>query len=235
MTSHRFGIFMLGLGVIAGSARATITYSASQAAFGPQATVTDGLTLSSLITFTGALCSTAGTCANGVIGDEYIDPTTGLEFLAFNGSGTTNEAFASVTDGVLYTAANQGDAIEVIFPTGVDYGFAFNFTTTSSGDNLCIDTSSASFNSCPSGPTFVMSGNSGFIGALNDSPTPAPLTAVWLALSASGSAATDLQSFEVATQSAQTATPEGSTSLLIGSGLIALTFLRRRRRPPLPV
>jgi hypothetical protein len=227
MVFRKYGIFMVGLGMLAGSARATITYSASQAAFGTQATVTDGLTLSSLITFTAANLTTINGVACGCSDDEYIDPTTGLEFLAFNGSGTTNEAFASVTAGVLYTAANSGDSIEVIFPTGLDDGFAFNFTTTrNTGDTLCVGTSVGGCN----GSNFAGQFGSAFIGALNDNPTLAPLTVVWL--TTPGSADTDLQSFEVATQAP---VPEGPTNLLLGSGLSALYWLyRRRRHQPLP-
>jgi hypothetical protein len=225
MISHKFGILILGLGVIAGSARASITYSTTQANFNNKATTNDGLTVSSPITFTGALTELGG---SGVADDEYIDPTTGVEFLAFNSSGSSNVAFASVTSGVLNTQAGLGSSIEVIFPTGVDYGFAFNFTTAwSGGENLCIDPNTT-FNSCASGGTYIASGGSGFIGAINDNPTPAPLTSVWLALSASGSAGTDLQNFEVA------GVPEGSTNLLIGSGLIGIYLLHRRRRQKLP-
>lgn len=192
--------------------------------------MTDGLTLSSLITFTaGNLTTTAG----GPTNDEYLDPTTGIEFLAFDGSGTTNEAFASVASGVLNTVASSGDTIEVIFPTGVDYGFAFNFTTAySSGVDFCVDTSPGTFGACSSGGTYIGQNGAGFIGALNDyMAPPAPLTAVWLNPDPGFSimAGTDLQSFEVATQAGDDA-PEGSTNLLIGSGLIGIYLLHRRRR-----
>lgn len=230
---RRYGVFILGLGMMAGSARATITYQTSLATFGTQASVTDGLTVSSPITFAGALTETAG-----VANDEYIDPTTGVEFIAFNGSGTTNEAFASVTGGVLNTVAASGDTIEVLLPTSVDYGFGFNFTTAYyEGVSLCVGTGPATFGNCLSGGTYIAQNGSGFVGAINDYlAPPAPLTAVWLNPQSgfSSPAGTDLQSFEVATEAADT-TPEGSTNLLIGSGLIGLYWLRRRRRhQPVP-
>jgi hypothetical protein len=227
MGFRKFGVLMLGLGIVAGWARGSITYQTSQANFTSQATVTDGLTVSSLITFTGALTELAG---SGVANDEYIDLTTGVEFLAFSSNGLTHEAFASVSGGILNTAAGQGDSIEVMFPSGVDYGFAFNFTTASStGDNLCVDTSTATFSTCASGGTSIAQNGSGFIGALNDSPTPAPLVAVWLHPQ-SGSPGTDLQSFDVATQSQTSDTPEARTMVLIGSGLIVINLLRRRQK-----
>jgi hypothetical protein len=225
MVLRNIGIIVLGLGAMAGMARGSTTYQGSQLTFASQATTTDGLTLSSLITFTGTLTELAGT---SVPGDEYLDPTTGVEFLAFNGAGMANVAFASVSGGKLST--QNGDAIEVIFPSGVDYGFAFNFTTAYSFETLCVDASPASFPSC-AGSAFITSGNSGFIGALNDNPTPAaPLVSLWLHPQSAGPD-TDLQSFEVATQAAgPPAVPETRTMLLIGSGLILIHQLRRRQK-----
>jgi len=219
MGFRRFGVFMLALGIVAGWARGSITYQTSQASFTTQATVTDDLTVSSLITFTGTLTELAG-----VANDEYIDPTTGIEFLAFSQSGSTHEAFASTSGNVLQTAA--GDSIEVIFPSSVDYGFAFNFTTTSTFETLCVDTSTGSFGTCASGGTTITSGNSGFIGALNDNPTPAALVSLWLHPQGGADDETSLQSFDVATQD----TPETATKVLIGSGLIVINLLRRRRK-----
>jgi hypothetical protein len=216
MVLSKFRVLILGLGALI-PASATITYQSSQANFATQATVTDGLTLSSLITFTGTL-STVG----GVTDDAYVDPTTGIEFLAFNSTGSANAAFTLTAGHVLDTGTNSGDAIEVIFPTGVDYGFAFNFTTAASFNNLCVDTS---IGGCNSGGTVVTTGGSSFVGALNDNPTPAALSTIWMH-PGSFSPDTDLQSFEAGSESA---TPDGPTMLLIGGGLIALHFVYRRK------
>jgi hypothetical protein len=217
MVLRKIGIFILGLGAVAGSARGSTTYQASQISFASQAT-TDGLTLSSLITFTGTLSE-----VGGVANDAYLDPTTGVEFLAFNQSGSANVAFASVSGGTLNTV-QLGDAIEVVLPSGVDYGFAFNFTTTYSPlETLCVDTSLPG--SCASGGTSIGPGGSGFVGALS----AAPLVSLWL--HTGGSADTDLQSFEIGTQAAgPPAVPETRTMLLIGSGLILIHQLRRRQK-----
>jgi len=89
MGFQRMAIVMTGLIAVAGSARATISYQASQASFTTRAqSVADGLTVSSLMTFTGALTQ-IGSVAN----DEYIDPTTQIEFLAFNTNGTNAQPF----------------------------------------------------------------------------------------------------------------------------------------------
>ncbi len=215
MDFRRFGIVMLGLVSIAGSAKATISYQGSQVSFSGQAG-TDGLAVSSLSTFSGAL-----TTDGFVTGDEYLDPTTQIEFLAFNGSGSAAQSF-NLSGGTL--SVTNGNTIEIVLPAGVDFGFAFNVTTPSSPFlNLCEDITVAG---C-SGNAVVVPPASGFIGAISDIPTVTALTTIWLH-PASGSPTITLQSFEVATL-ASSATPDGPTMLLIGGGLIVLHLLRRRR------
>jgi PEP-CTERM motif-containing protein len=226
MTRPRFTIFILGLAAAIVPARASLTYQASQTSFSNQATVTDGLTLTSLITFTGTL-SEFGSVTN----DEYIDPTTGVEFIAFNGTGTTNKSF-TVSGGDLNLPASSGDSIKVILPTGT-YGFAANFTTTFSPyESLCMDVSTSTFSTCASGGTVTFANTSGFVGTLDDNPTPATFTTIWLHPQSSGSAGTDLQSFEIAELPADPSSgvPDPATMLTLGAGLIFLALLRRRPR-----
>jgi hypothetical protein len=216
MTLARLTIFILGLTAATIPARASLTYYSSQSTFENQATVTDALTVSSLITFTGTL-SEYGSVAN----DEYIDLTTGVEFIAFNGTGTTNKAF-TVSGGVLNTPA--GDTIEIILPAGT-YGVGTYFTTTdSNGETVCMDPTTSVFNSCYSGGTFIPNGGSGYVGTLNDNPTPATMTTIWLNQLTSGNI--DLTSFEIATQG-ESQTPDPGTWLTLGAGLILIAGLRR--------
>jgi hypothetical protein len=211
MDFRRFGIATMGIVMLAGSARATISYQASQASFNTKAG-TDGLVVSSLGTFTGAL-TTDGIAAN----DEYVDATTQIEFQAFNADGSNPQPF-TLTGGTLSVTPDH--TIKITFPVGVDFGFAFNFTTTSTFETLCEDVTLAG---C-SGSTLVFQNASGFLGATNDIPTPAALTVLWVH---QGNSVNTLQSFDVATQ---TATPDGPPMLLIGGGLIVLHLLHRRRR-----
>jgi len=74
----------------------------------------------------------------------------------------------------------------------VDFGFAFNFTTSSTFISLCED---VVLGGC-SGNAVVTTNVSGFIGAINDIPTPAALTSLWLGPQSSG--AITLQSLDVA-------------------------------------
>ncbi len=224
MSIQKLCFFTLGLALAASPALATISYQSSQAAFASKAVTTDSLFVSSLTTFTGILAT------DGVVsGDEYVDATTGIEFIAFNGSGSSQVAFSSVSGGVLNTTVGAGNAIEVVFPSSTDYGFAFNFTTASgTGVTVCVDLSPGTFSNCALGGTFVSQNGTGFIGGINDGGSLAPLTTLWIHPQNGASGATDLQSFEVATQGS--ATPETSTMLLIGSGLVAISALSINRR-----
>jgi hypothetical protein len=222
MVLRKCGIFMLGLASIAIPARATISYQSTQGSFSFQAGTTDGLTVSpTLITFTGTGLTESTVGTGNVAGDEYLDSATGVEFLAFTSNGMTPVAFASVTGGALETTPGAGDAIEVLLPSGTD-GFAFNFTA-SSFDNLCIDFSVSTFSTCANGGATAPS----FSGLLNDGP-PSTLPTLWIH-PGSFSPGTDLQNFEVATESP---VPESSTMFMIGGGLVAMKALgaiRRRR------
>ncbi len=219
MTKTRLLIFISGLLCAVGSARANITYYSSSSSFASDAS-TDSLTASSPITFTGSL-SQFGSVNN----DEYVDLTTGTEFIAFNSTGTANEAFSALSGGDLDTPANSGDTIEVVLPTG-SYGFGVNFSTSfPSGETLCIDYSPGTFSSCASNGVFVSSTGSSFAGVINT----AGLTTLWLN-ALSGNPGTNLQSFEIATEGSSSSAPEAGTLLTLGSGLVALGAARKRIR-----
>jgi hypothetical protein len=225
MTTARLTTFILGLAALVAPARASLTYYCTSGCANPasdfatKATVTDGLVLSSPIDFTAAL-SQFGTVAN----DEYIDPTTQVEFISFNSTGTANEPFAPISGGVLYS--NAGDSIEIILPANT-VGIAVNFTTTNSGGlNLCVDPTQATLSSCDSNGTFIANGGSGFAGALNDNPSPAAQPSIWLSPT-SGGADIDLKNFEIATESE---TPDAATGLTLGAGLVLISLLHRRAR-----
>jgi hypothetical protein len=213
---------ILGLLCAVGTARASMSYQASSSTFATKAGTTDGLTIGSLITFDAANLVTVGTVSD----DEYVDAADGIDFYLFGSNGTTQESF-TVTGGVLLPllSGNNGDTIEIVFTSAV-YGLGFNFTTTNStGDNLCLDTSVTGCN----GNVFASNGGSSFIGALNDNPGPAAaLPALWIH-PLSGSANTEIESYEFAT--GDSATPEVRTMLTLGVGLLLVGLLKVRGRP----
>lgn len=213
MSVTRFVFTVLGLVAIVVPARASLTFQSSQTSFTTDAD-SAGLTVSSEFTFTGGTFSSF----DGVSDAEYT--VQGVEFVLFNSSGSTAENWGSQSGGTLDVPNGLNDAIEVIFPSNV-YGFGFNFTTSSGLETVCVDPTTA-FSNCDSGGTAAP----GFIGTLSTTPSLAQITNLWIHPLASGS--TDLSNFELATQS-EASTPEATTTLLLGSGLILLALVRRRR------
>jgi hypothetical protein len=223
MSFQKLSVFILGFAIAAVPAKATFTYSNSttQTAVTIEAT-TDGLTVSSLIDFTTALMELASTSS---INDEYVDATTGVEFLALNSTGGANDSFSpsspagAVPTGGLLKGNTLGDVIEVIFPSTV-YGFAFNVTS-SSFVQVCVDTSVATLANCASGGDSVNGGSSALISVFNDGGSLSPLPTLYIH-PGSQSNSDALQSFEVASQAA---TPESASMILIGMGLVAIRAL----------
>jgi hypothetical protein len=218
MTAARSVFTILGFVCAMVPARASLTFQTTSTTFTTDAD-NDGLTVSSANDF------------GSVSGATYTDMTTGVEFLAFSGNGSTAETFLT-TSGELETANGSADSIEVMFPTGV-YGFAINFTTPSnSGLNLCVDPNTT-FSNCDSGGTFVTQNGSAFIGTINDNPTPAQqVTTLWLHNEGGSNAGIDITSYEIATEESMGGgeAPECTTLTSLGTGLIGLAALRRRKR-----
>jgi hypothetical protein len=230
---RRYGILMLGLGMLAGSARATTTYCAAcpntQTAFN---TAVTGLSSSGLMSFP----------TSDLQEEEYTDSSTQVEFLGFTDaqvSGHTYYTEGSPTDltvdGTLLASSSvdytAGEVIEIILPADV-VALELNISSPSGASSYCVlPASSFQSNACNNFPMVTSSSDVEFVGLTNISPTT-----IWLGPANATSPTVAINSFEVFTnQSAQSAVPEGPTMLLLGSGLTALFGLHRRRRQPLPV
>ncbi len=219
MAKGRLVFPILGLLCAGWPAQASLSYQTSESSFSNRATVTDGLTLSSLITFTSADLMTVG----GVTDDEYVDITDGIEFFAYNSNGTTPESF-TVSNGTLY--AGDGDSIEIVFTSASIDGFGFSFTTTASSDNLCEGLNVGGGGNC-SNNVFISNGGTGFMGALNDSALPATsLPTLWL-YPLTSSPDTDLEGYYLAGPADEA--PEGGTLITLGCGLVVVGTMRMRK------
>jgi hypothetical protein len=216
---RRYGVFMLGLGMMAGSARATSTYT-TPSSFNSA--------VSGLTGVVGSAFTSAGLQPGAL---EYIDTVTGVDFFGFADSGGTEGAAdsLSVSGGVLQ--ASSFALIEIVLPANT-LAVEFSIGATTSG-LFCFDPTptfdtggscdATLFVSSPASPQFA--------GAVNATA----FSTVWVG-PLSGSPTVTIDSFEVfSNQSTQSGVPEGPTDLLIGSGLTALYWLHRRRRQPLPV
>ena len=165
-------------------------------------------------------CSTLATAPDD-------DSVSGTEFLDFDSNGSTpsNEGFNSpIVTGL--TAFTPGDVIEVTLPANV-YAFEANVQVSSTGGGgICVEAGS-SYNSSGCGANvFLPTANTqGFIGITSASA----LTTIWLG--SPTNIRLTLDNFEIGEQSQAPppATPEIATMFMIGTGLISLGVMRRRR------
>jgi hypothetical protein len=177
----------------------------NQAVF-DNAVATDNYTYDGLLTFTAA---------NGVLsGNTYTDNLTGLLFTDF---GTAPNGFTDA--GGVLSSPNGNYDIQILIPATV---LAVYMAVRVTAGDLCLDAPGP----CGAGET------SGFVGFINNSPSP---TAPWIVDigGLSSSSFTQILNFNAATAgSTGGETPEVGTLLLIGSGLIAMRWMRRwpRRR-----
>lgn len=174
-------------------------------------------------TFTG---STSGTPAT------YTDATTGVVFTGYAGSGsggsvvTGSQTSLTVSSGTLVDSS----APAIIKITGFAANtsdFAFEFKTAFAGTGLfCIGVNESSFSeSGACDETFSMSaGSTGFVGIVD---TSAAISTLWIGPLNGQAQTIALQNFYA--PSADSATPETSTLLMLGAGLILLGMFRAKR------
>jgi hypothetical protein len=222
---------MLGLGMMAGSARATLTYCATACAGNTQSA------FNTAVSGFSPLAPLEGFPTLGTPELEYTDVATGVEFLGFNKSGLTTGSTNCLTVSGTLSASNNGsgagcntasgEVIEIILPANI-VGIELNI---SGAGTYCVDPA-ATFGAldCNNFPTVTSSSDVEFVGLVSATP----LSTIWVGGFNQTSPTVAINTFEVFSNQSSV-TPEGPTNLLIGSGLIALCWLHRRRRPPLPV
>ncbi|MGD1096283.1 MAG: hypothetical protein ABSB35_30360 [Bryobacteraceae bacterium] len=154
---------------------------------------------------------------------NYIDPVSGTDFLDYGSNGSTIDGFTNFTGtGPLQTFVG-GDVIEVTLPANV-YAFETNIQVASAG-GVCIETSSAYTHSC-SGDNVFLSSNTDAepVGVVST----VPITTMWFA--APSGSKLQLDNFEIGEPMSDPAdTPEVATMIMIGTGLISLGVMRRRK------
>ena len=209
----------LGLVWTAQSASATIIYSictsgctSTSGSYAATAAQAPTLTFPSPISFT------AGSLTNGV----YTDPGTGVVITAMNGNSVDTLAFITGTDFRL-SVAGTGTGFLFTLPANT-LALSFNFTGTSyiSG---AIGINGTSLNAT----NYLAQEQSGYISFIGNSA----ISSIFFGAAGSGGTIS-LNNFEPGTGGGggdPNATPEPSSFLLFGSGLIGAVWVRRRRRP----
>jgi hypothetical protein len=168
------------------------------------------------------LFATAGLSADTT---TYTDSVSGTEFIDDNSAGTSisSEGFNSPI-GAGLKIFTPGETIEVTLPANV-YAFSTSIQDSSTG-GICVETGSSFSRSSCSTDVFLPTANTaGFIGVVSASP----ITTVWLGAPSGGQI--QLNNFQIGEQgpSDPPDTPEIATMIMIGTGLISLGVMRRRR------
>jgi hypothetical protein len=207
MVLRKIGIFILGLGAIAGSARGSTTYS-SATTFNTGASSLNVTT----ITFTGDIC---GLCTS------VTDSNT-----TFNGGfdGLMIGPVSGWADGNVLERSSGGGSISIA-PTGSIYAFGLSIVTLSGG-GFPIDIEYNDGSSEDMSETTASSGGGGiFFGVVS----AMPITNIHI-VSNFNSLNFGIDDVELGAQAPPPAVPETRTMLLIGSGLILIHQLRRRQK-----
>ncbi|HTB13230.1 MAG TPA: hypothetical protein VK752_16720 [Bryobacteraceae bacterium] len=142
---------------------------------------------------------------NGILaGPDYTDNASGVLFADFLGQSLAFNGTALTTP----TTGMQPNYIEITLPMTI----AAIQLAVAAPQGICLDAA------CPAGQT------SGFVGFINSDPTAAWTVEIGVA---SQGSFLEINSFSVATSSQGSDTPEIGTLLLIGSGLIAMRWMKR--------
>lgn len=182
------------------------TYNTWQSAVGSA-----GLTFSpSPITFVG------GSLTGGV----YTDPS-GTIITSYNGANIDTATSISGTS-LVQSVGGLGTGLEILLPA-FTYGVAFNITTApgSSFTNLGVGLGDHNVNSQGYSIFVTSAGNVQFFGIVSTTP----ISELFIGPPANGGRL-QLNDFEIAQ------TPEVSSVILMGSGLLLLGFMRRRVHKP---
>lgn len=223
MSKKSLMISMLGLvGLMGPASASTVIYcnqsavcgSNNETAFNTVAT-TDGLDFGSgFESFLSNGDYTAGLTS--------ADSITGLDFYAYN---NTTQDGVTVTGNVLQQNVYGGNtSIETVLPTGLIYAYAFNISVASGSAFPCIELISGppvTGGACNNQLNISSSSDTEFVGVISTTP----LTDVFVGTYSGSPGDLQIKDFELG----QAQTPEVSTLLLIGTGLITLRLVHRRR------
>jgi len=210
-------IFLVALAALAPPVSATITYTSCSSGCGSTsgtyavwqtASGSAGLTFSmSPATFAG------GNLLDGV----YSDPT-GTVLTGYNGPSIDTLTSVAGTS-LLQSVGGNGAGIEINLPANT-YAFAMNITTLSGFGSPMVEIGDHVLNNANYQIIIPIGGSVQFFGIISDTP----LTQLFVGQPTSG-ARLQLNNFELGQA---TPTPEASSGVLIGGGLVLVGILRRR-------
>jgi hypothetical protein len=149
--------------------------------------------------------------------------STGVSFYGFANVGNTTPVALSLVGSTLReTVHYTGDASLVVTLDSAIRSIGLHLTATGGATSFCFE--AAATTTCGYTPSaeVLTSGATFFFGIISDSPI-----ASFQIRNQSGSSNLSVQNFEVGSGAS---TPEPSTLALVGSGLVVLPFIARRKR-----
>jgi hypothetical protein len=228
MTTRDVLISIVALAGLAAPAHATITYSScnsgcsnsnTSVTFSSFGTTAAGFgdTMSSPITFVSGGLSGAPAI--------YVDGGTSTTFAGYSNATTQNDLTVTGT-ALAQTINGANSGIQVTLPANT-YAFAMFLSTVSGFGSPYVELNDRIVSHSNYSLTVPNSSTSVFFGIVSDTP----ITSLFLGNLGNIDGKVEIQSFETGGPApTDTSTPEVSTFLLIGSGLVLMRFLRRRQQ-----
>ena len=172
-----------------------------------------GYAMSSPITFVSAGLS--GTPA------IYVDAGTGTIFAGYSNATTQNSVQIFGSTSLAQTINGPNSGIQITLPANT-YTFAMFVSTVSSFGNPLVELGDRNVSNSNYGLAIPNNSTSVFFGIISSTP----LSSLFIG-NLGNDGPVEINSFEVG---GPAGTPEVSTFLLIGSGLVVMRFLRRRQQ-----
>ena len=218
----RLALFALALVGLAVPASATITFtycSSGCSSTGGSFSSWQSATGSSGLVFSGApITFSAGGLSSGV----YTDGT-GTGFTGYSNATNTDNLTLSGT-ALAQTINGPNSGIQINLPTNT-YAFAMIITTVSGFGSPFVELNDRILNNSNYSMVVPSGGTPEFFGFLSDTA----ISSLFIGNMGAGGNV-QINSFELGSAGGGSSAPETSSVVLLGSGLMVLGFLRRRRR-----
>lgn len=215
-------ISIMALAGLSAPARATITYCNSGCS-----NSNSGVTYTTFGTAAGglgdAMSSPITFISGGLSGSPaiYLDSGTGTTFAGYSNATTQNDLTVTGT-ALAQTINGANSGIQVTLPANT-YAFAMFLSTVSGFGSPYVELNDRIVSNSNYSLVVPNSSASVFFGIVSSTP----LTSLFLGNLGGTDGKVEIQSFEVG---GPAPTPEVSTFLLIGTGLVLMRFLRRRQQ-----
>jgi hypothetical protein len=223
MTTRDVLMSIVALAGLAIPAQATITYSSCNSGCSNINTGVTFTTFGTTATGLGDTMSSAITFVSGGLSGTpaiYVDAGTGTTFAGYS-NATTQNSLQILGTSLAQTINGANSGIQVTLPANT-YAFAVFVSTVSSFGSPFVELGDRIVSNSNYSLVIPNNSTSVFFGIISDTP----ISNLFIG-NLGNDGAVKIQSFEIG---GPAPTPEVSTFLLIGTGLVLMRFLRRRQQ-----